>query len=238
MAVFRLFIILTLLLTPYLSFGVENCGKAVAYSELPLPLGIAKGPFENLVKNAFIENSKLRSLIIFGSRTHFSYGYPPNDASDLDLLFVFDSNEDKKNYRGISLELKDSFPVPLQTLLATLPAEKLFQGSEFSFPVSQAEERDLFHQAQYRPWYLGKTERSSSRTRQEFRRLALERSPFISERERKWIKEGQFNLFMPPPTAMIVNKEAIILLRDEENSDSLLHSLRERDFQNVSLINP
>jgi hypothetical protein len=122
-----------------------------------VPIGVDPRHFKSFLEQT-LSLKEVDAVMVFGSRTHFSYGYFPTAKSDLDVHVFF------KDTPGASLatstgqvnkivaELQSASDFEITTPLLQWGVD-LYSGMEasarsFSFPLSRAEERAIFEKAE------------------------------------------------------------------------------------------
>lgn len=198
-----------------------------------VPIGFEPEAFLEWLKAVYESELPFRALVLFGSRTHFSYGYLPEADSDLDVFVFFDPGA----ARGDLVKLgKHSSLLPCRVSLMSpnLDFNEGILDREFQFPASIREERAIFAYAERRPFYLPAFVTGDPRSRYRDRLYAL--NPLISQAEREQLESGRFSLFMPPPRILSINKEAVILLRSGPDTLSQKAILEDSGFQHVFVL--
>lgn len=202
--------------------------------KVPLPIGITEPEFRARIHDWLAQFPTADLYAVFGSRTHFTYGYLPvldeksPDLSDLDLLIHYPwlgtSAETVTFVRAASQEFK----VKTSFITRNLPDLAQFvRNREFQFPQSMDAEKNLYQRARASWWRNWRDDE-----RQRFLDLSFKENPFVHLAERRQRAEGRISV-REPWAVMSVNKEAIIFLPRGPHSEDAALTLRNAGFVHV-----
>lgn len=182
-----------------------------------VPLGIDPIAFKKFSEQMLsIEGAD--AIIVFGSRTHFTYGLPPLKNSDLDVVLFFhqpvsEGQKLKAREYAKALEVEVGFKVtlPLENWAANLAVGMEASEATFRFPLSAASEEAIMNDviADSKTWYF----KSHDRVKE-----AIDKARSIHANGYEKLK---------------FNKEALIIVKPSLDAPKTLHKLREFGFSNL-----
>ena len=204
------------------SLGITrpNCSEllrlqAKQQKEIPTPIGISQKQLDEL-KEIFINHpdfAELEAVVLFGSRTHFSYGYPPNEKSDLDVMFFFKSQLDPITILDRS-DILNKHLVPISEATGIHISQQIPSfitlKSYIEFETSNPPD---FNQAQ-----------------------AIHNEMIEKAKSQNWNRIQLKQAISSATHGMITHRDRIILIRESAKSSLLKKQLEELGYSNVYLI--
>ena len=197
--------------------------------KIPVPVGLKPEAFSEWLE-AIKQSDFLQALVVFGSRTHFSFGYLPYADSDLDTFVFFLPGSPLGALTALGRHSHlTSHRVSL--IHPHCDFNQAIREREFLFPHTLEEERRIFNWIESRMFnwlpIWGRDHRTA------YRELLYVENPYISQKERELLERGAFSLFTPGPRILSINKEAIILLREGPDNQSQRAMLKDSGFINI-----
>ncbi len=202
-------------------------------SDGPAPVGVDSENFKNLLDIIAkdVEFRDIGGVIIFGSRTHFSYGTVPHGDSDLDII-------------AFGLPDRDVFDRANRALVATL--ERRLTRALLGIKVANLPmmEKELFPPTRSLEWHIDTLlndltlPQSRERWDKFFSSEALATAEKLSRPgyeindSRKALKNHWMN-----HSDEVINKEAIFVVKASRVNEADLKALREMHYQNVIVLN-
>lgn len=207
----------------------------VAYGEaqIPVPVGVPAEKFSEWLRAVAQTQPPYEALVVFGSRTHFSYGYLPEPSSDLDVL-VFPGDHSARDIAEALRRHSFMLPCPVSVKRQYDNFQAAISKREFQFPASEEAERRFFFRAQRRAHFslFPRDERL------EFRDLLYQSNPYITSSEREQWDRGGFSLFVPALVPLSIGKEAIVFLRPGPETAGQVETLKRAGFKNIFVMAP
>ncbi len=182
-----------------------------------VPLGLDPGLFKKFSERMLgIDGAD--ALIIFGSRTHFTYGLPPMKDSDLDVVLLFHqpaSEAQRQKARNLTLELEQELgfkvSLPLEGWMSSLLGGMQNSEPTFRYPMDAATEEAIMNEviADSKSWYF----KSHDRVKE-----AIDKARSVDANGYDKVK---------------FNKEALIIVKPSIEAPKTMHKLREFGFRNL-----
>ncbi|MFM8313650.1 MAG: hypothetical protein ACKOA8_05140 [Deltaproteobacteria bacterium] len=189
--------------------------EAKRYQGIPTPMGMSQNQLNELI-DIFKNNpdfSDVEAMVLFGSRTHFSYGYSPEQKSDLDVMFFFKNppsplvlldRSDVLNKHLIPISKASGFPISqeIPSLITLKESIEIEVPNPPDFKRAQSIHSEMIEKAKSENW---------SRTQ---------------------LKKA----ISAATHGMVTHRDKIILIRDSATSRSFKKQLQELGYTHVYLI--
>ena len=183
------------------------------------PIGLSKEGFLNILE-AFERDPELRkaeALALYGSRTHFTYGYGPEKGSDLDVMPFFDESASKLEVLNTWSALKPVF-------------QKLSQTESFPIKFDIPNLRSLWDTLTSSTTtvmqYVYRSKTAEKAAFDEVMRIASDQKLKRAEVKKLWIDRGGGG----------ITHEALIILRSNENTAFYKARLIELGYTNILIV--
>jgi hypothetical protein len=203
------------------------------HQEVLVPIGIEPEKFQVWLERLARVKPTSTAVVVYGSRTHFSYGYLPDSASDLGVQVFFQGVPITQRPVEVYADALQSLsPVRVSIVFPVTDFKQSLSERAFQFPATKEEDR-LHFEATARKPILWLPFRHWD-VRRAHRDRLYRYNPFIGAKERRLFAENAFNLFVMPPSVVSFSKEALIFLQQSDpESDAHQLALEKAGFTNI-----
>jgi predicted nucleotidyltransferase len=192
-------------------------------SQRPVPLGMSQSQFNELLELFKTDTAfrRLDAIMLFGSRTHFTFGHPPQKDSDLDVMYVFNPEALRPNSQSdIFIQTLDQSEI-LDRKLKPLANKLGFKiGQEIpSFRSFEEMLSDPYFKTENLQKMQERYQKIASRAEEQgFNRIQL---------KGQWLTENPKSLN---------HNEKIFIIRQSDKSDHFKTKLEEIGYHNIWIV--
>lgn len=188
--------------------SVEFAGEII-----PLPLGVEEKAFVHFL-HGILDINGFNGVIFWGSRTHFNWGYPPVESSDLDYMVLF------SQYNYFDLMIMFGLARTFQSSTGVVPVNAFLNYNRVDIlgrypvnfrnqPLTVYDEQALYGK---RSWFLYNSRKAM-------------KAEFNYRFKQKY-----------PDSLLLINREALIFLKPTQSNINMAQTLKSMGYQNVFLI--